>query len=54
VRRCAAARVRAAGALRRRLALPQPGVTTAYRLINSEGDRLSGLVADVCVPQPRS
>jgi len=40
-------RVAAAAALRRRLQLPQAGVTDTYRLINSEGDRLSGLVADV-------
>jgi 23S rRNA G2069 N7-methylase RlmK/C1962 C5-methylase RlmI len=40
-------RVAAAAALRRRLALPTAGVTDTYRLINSEGDRLSGLVADV-------
>ena len=43
----AAARVTAAAALRRRLRLPSPGETDTYRLINREGDRLSGLVADV-------
>ena len=40
-------RVAAAAALRRRLQLPAAGVTDMYRLINSEGDRLSGLTADV-------
>ena len=40
-------RVVAAAALRRRLQLPAAGVTDTYRLINSEGDRLSGLTADV-------
>ena len=40
-------RVAAAAALRRRLRLPDAGVTDTYRLVNSEGDRLSGLVADV-------
>lgn len=39
-------RVAVAAALRRSLGLPRPGVTTAYRLVNSEGDRLSGLVVD--------
>ena len=39
-------RVSAAAALRRSLGLPRRGVTTAYRLVNSEGDRLSGLVVD--------
>ena len=39
-------RVSAAAALRRSLGLPCPGVTTAFRLVNSEGDRLSGLVVD--------
>lgn len=29
------------------MGLPTPGVSTGYRLINSEGDRLSGLVVDV-------
>ncbi|XP_020528561.1 uncharacterized protein LOC18443228 isoform X2 [Amborella trichopoda] len=32
--------------LRRRIGLPS-GVTNAYRLVNSEGDRLSGLIIDV-------
>ena len=40
-------RVAAAAARRRRLQLPAAGVTDTYRLINSEGDRLSGLTADV-------
>jgi len=39
-------RVAAAVALRRSLGLPRPGVTTAFRLVNSEGDGLSGLVVD--------
>lgn len=39
-------RLRAAVGLRQRLGLPGIG-TTAYRLVNSEGDRLSGLVVDV-------
>lgn len=39
-------RIGAARALRRRLGLPGP-TTTAYRLINSEGDGLPGLVVDV-------
>ena len=42
-----AARTRDAAALRARLGLPTAGVTTCYRLVNSEGDRLSGLVVDV-------
>ena len=41
-----AARLREAQALRARLALPSID-TTAYRLINSEGDGLPGLVVDV-------
>jgi len=41
-----AARVAAAGALRRRLGLPSEG-TDAWRLLNSEGDGLSGLTVDV-------
>ncbi|KAK9830892.1 hypothetical protein WJX81_002094 [Elliptochloris bilobata] len=41
-----AARMAAAVALRRALGLPSAD-TTVYRLINSEGDRLSGLVVDV-------
>ena len=41
-----AARIAAASALRVRLGLPSER-TTAYRLINSEGDDLSGLVVDV-------
>ncbi|XP_072993183.1 uncharacterized protein [Typha latifolia] len=39
-------RVFAAINLRRRLGLPSIG-TNAYRLINSEGDRLSGLIVDI-------
>lgn len=39
-------RIAAAVALRRALGLPSPA-TSVYRLINSEGDRLSGLVVDV-------
>jgi 23S rRNA (cytosine1962-C5)-methyltransferase len=39
-------RIEQAGALRRRLALPS-AETTAYRLVNSEGDGLPGLVVDV-------
>ena len=42
-----AARARDAAQLRTRLGLPSAGVTTCYRLVNSEGDRLSGLVVDV-------
>jgi 23S rRNA (cytosine1962-C5)-methyltransferase len=41
-----AARVREAQALRTRLGLPN-SETTAYRLVNSEGDSLPGLVVDV-------
>ncbi|GAQ87325.1 hypothetical protein KFL_003450110 [Klebsormidium nitens] len=40
------ARVQQAVALRRTLGLPS-AQTSVYRLINSEGDRLSGLIADV-------
>lgn len=40
------ARIAAARALRQRLALPSP-TTTIYRLINSEGDDLPGLVVDI-------
>jgi len=40
------ARVASAALLRSRLGLPS-AATTTYRLINSEGDRLSGLTADV-------
>jgi 23S rRNA (cytosine1962-C5)-methyltransferase len=40
------ARLAEAQALRARLALPSPH-TTAYRLVNSEGDGLPGLVVDV-------
>lgn len=40
------ARIAAAVALRRTLGLPS-AATTVYRLCNSEGDRLSGLVVDV-------
>jgi 23S rRNA (cytosine1962-C5)-methyltransferase len=39
-------RVKSAAALRARLRLPSPE-TTAYRLLNSEGDDVPGLVADV-------
>src|SRR5437868_6205185 len=39
-------RLRAAGALRRRLGFPS-SATNAYRLINSEGDDLPGVVVDV-------
>jgi 23S rRNA (cytosine1962-C5)-methyltransferase len=39
-------RLRTAAALRKRVALPSPE-TTAYRLVNSEGDDLPGLVVDV-------
>lgn len=39
-------RVRAAMALRARLGLPSAS-TTAYRLVNAEGDGLPGLIADV-------
>jgi 23S rRNA (cytosine1962-C5)-methyltransferase len=43
-----ARRVQEAAALRARLGLPSPsGDTDAYRLINSEGDALPGLVVDV-------
>src|SRR6185295_17924750 len=41
-----AARVREAVALRSRLGLPSEA-TTAYRLVNSEGDALPGLIVDV-------
>ena len=41
-----AARIRAARALRARLGLPSE-LTTAYRLVNSEGDELPGLIIDV-------
>ncbi|KAK1863542.1 hypothetical protein I4F81_006097 [Pyropia yezoensis] len=40
-------RLAAAAALRHRLRLPSAGTTTAYRLVNGEGDRLSGLAVDV-------
>ena len=40
------ARIAAAGALRARMGLPSER-TTAYRLVNSEGDDLPGLVVDV-------
>lgn len=39
-------RINAALELRRHLNLPRPD-TNAYRLVNSEGDRLSGLIVDV-------
>jgi len=42
----AALRLAAAVGLRRRLGLPTAGVTDVYRLVNAEGDRLSGLVVD--------
>lgn len=42
-----ATRVQLAASLRGAVGLPSPGVTTVYRLVNSEGDRLSGLVVDV-------
>lgn len=41
------ARIQAAVALRAALGLPKDKVTNVYRLVNSEGDRLSGLVVDV-------
>ena len=42
------ARVQSAAEKRRRLQLPSAcGDTTAYRLVNSEGDRISGLIVDV-------
>src|SRR5215467_11561647 len=41
-----ARRIAAAHALRQRLRLPREG-TSAYRLVNSEGDGLPGLVVDV-------
>jgi hypothetical protein len=37
-----AARLAAAAALRAALGVPRAGVTDAYRLVNSEGDGLSG------------
>ena len=40
------ARIAAAQQLRNRLRLPS-AATDVYRLINSEGDRLSGLIVDV-------
>lgn len=40
-------RLAAAAALRDRLRLPAAGSITAYRLVNGEGDRLSGLAVDV-------
>lgn len=40
-------RIQAAVALRAALGLPKDEVTNVYRLVNSEGDRLSGLVVDV-------
>ena len=40
-------RLAAARALRARLGLPAAARTTAYRLVNSEGDDLPGLVIDV-------
>ena len=39
-------RIRAAQQLRQKLQLPSAS-TNVYRLINSEGDRLSGLIVDV-------
>ncbi|CAE8634510.1 unnamed protein product [Polarella glacialis] len=41
------ARLRSAAATRRVLGLPQLGQDEAYRLVNGEGDRLSGLAVDV-------
>jgi 23S rRNA G2069 N7-methylase RlmK/C1962 C5-methylase RlmI len=41
------ARIQAAVAVRAALGLPNNKVTNVYRLVNSEGDRLSGLVVDV-------
>lgn len=40
-------RVAQAASLRRALGLPSPATTDVYRLLNSEGDRLPGLVTDV-------
>jgi 23S rRNA G2069 N7-methylase RlmK/C1962 C5-methylase RlmI len=40
-------RIQQAINLRRAIALPQEGYNTAYRLINGEGDRISGLIVDV-------
>ncbi|KAK9698238.1 hypothetical protein RND81_08G090600 [Saponaria officinalis] len=39
-------RIQAANNLRKNLALPSAN-TNAYRLVNSEGDRLSGLIVDI-------
>lgn len=40
-------RVHQAIVLRKSLGLPAPNITNVYRLVNSEGDRLSGLVVDI-------
>jgi 23S rRNA G2069 N7-methylase RlmK/C1962 C5-methylase RlmI len=40
-------RFRSAAALRLACGLPSPGGTTGYRLVNSEGDLLSGLIVDI-------
>lgn len=40
-------RFRSAVRLRQACGLPSPGATTAYRLVHSEGDVLSGLIVDV-------
>ncbi|KAL6746635.1 S-adenosyl-L-methionine-dependent methyltransferase [Haematococcus lacustris] len=40
-------RVGQAAALRRHLGLPSPHTTSVYRLVNSEGDRLSGCIVDM-------
>ncbi|KAJ0253277.1 RlmI [Hirschfeldia incana] len=40
-------RITQAVQLRNNLGLPSPNTTSAYRLVNSEGDRLSGLIVDV-------
>jgi hypothetical protein len=42
-----AARLAAAAALRAALGVPRAGVTDAYRLVNSEGDGLSGALPAV-------
>jgi 23S rRNA G2069 N7-methylase RlmK/C1962 C5-methylase RlmI len=40
-------RFHSAAALRLACGLPSPGSTTGYRLVNSEGDYLSGLIIDI-------
>ena len=42
-----ATRIQSAISLRKAVGLPNAETTTVYRLVNSEGDRLSGLVVDV-------